>query len=352
MNKRSESSDEFCRSVLPEVSRTFALNIPVLPEPLDLVVTVAYLLCRIADTLEDESGGETSARDELLPEFARLVELPEGWQARVKAFAERAAGSLRAEAPPAEVKLVRESPQVFESFAALTPTVRPHIARCVRTMSEGMREVMKTVEAQQGPQGLDDLEATRTYCYYVAGTVGEMLTGLFIDFSRDAAEKAPQLEARAAAFGRALQLTNILRDIREDLDRGSCWLPRTVMSAHGLTASTLLLPENRERAVAVLDELLDEARKDSDAALEYALTLPKDIPGMRLFCLYPLFFSAATLALLRGNANVFEPAPVKLGRERIVQIMLMTQERVESDDALRALYAACVRGADLERTAA
>ena len=119
VSERTESSDEFCRSLLPEVSRTFALNIPVLPAPLELVVTVAYLLCRIADTLEDESGGETSARDELLSEFARLVDLPEGWQARVRAFAERAAGSLRAEAPPAEVKLVRESPRLFESFAAL-----------------------------------------------------------------------------------------------------------------------------------------------------------------------------------------------------------------------------------------
>ena len=95
----TEPSDEFCRSLLPEVSRTFALNIPVLPAPLELVVTVAYLLCRIADTLEDESGGETPARDELLSEFARLVDLPEGWQAHVTAFAERAAGSLRAEAP-------------------------------------------------------------------------------------------------------------------------------------------------------------------------------------------------------------------------------------------------------------
>ncbi len=182
--------------------------------------------------------------------------------------------------------------------------------------------------------------------------MGEMLTGLFMDHSRDAAAKASVLEPRAAAFGRALQLTNILRDIREDLDRGSCWLPRTVMSAQGLTADTLLVPENRERAVAVLDAMLDEARKDADAALEYALALPKDLPGMRLFCLYPLFFSAATLALLRGNEKVFEPAPVKLGREKIQQIMLLTQDRVESDDALRALYVACVRGVDLGRIAA
>jgi farnesyl-diphosphate farnesyltransferase len=334
---------EFCRTVLPEVSRTFALNIPVLPEPLDLVVTVAYLLCRIADTLEDEAAGGRVARDELLPEFARLVGLPAGWRDRAKDFAERAVQSLRPEAPAAEVKLVRESPTVLEAFAALPRTVHPHVHRCVKTMTEGMSDVMRSVEAQPGPQGLPDLEATRTYCYYVAGTVGEMLTGLFMDFSPDAAARASELEPRASAFGRALQLTNILRDIREDLERGSCWLPRTRLAAYGLTAQTLLLPENRQRAVALLDELVEVAQQEADTALEYSLALPRDVPGMRLFCLWPLFFSVATLSALRGNAQVFEPAPVKIGRDEVQRIMLMTSERVGSDDALRALYAECVR---------
>src|SRR5215469_13150410 len=63
--------EDFCRRALPEVSRTFALNIPVLPPPLDLVVTVAYLLCRIADTLEDEARGQVSERAELFHTLAR-----------------------------------------------------------------------------------------------------------------------------------------------------------------------------------------------------------------------------------------------------------------------------------------
>lgn len=352
MNKESIASNEFCRSVLPEVSRTFALNIPVLPEPLDLVVTVAYLLCRIADTLEDESGGDPIAREELLPELARLVELPEGWRTRAAVFANRAVQVLRPEAPPAEVKLVRESPTVLASYASLPSTVHRHVARCLKTMTEGMGEVLRETERQPGPRGLADLEATRTYCYYVAGCVGDMLTGLFIDFSPEVAAKASELEARSSAFGRALQLTNILRDIRPDLERGSCWLPRTVMGAHGLTAQTLLLPENRAAAVRVLDELVAETRKDADTALEYSLLLPREVPGIRLFCLWPLLFSVSTLGALRGNAQVFEPAPVKISREQVVEIMVAAQEQVASDEALRALYDACAGGSALKRTAA
>ena len=44
----------FGRSILPAVSRTFALSIRVLPGELGRAVLTAYLLCRIADTLEDE----------------------------------------------------------------------------------------------------------------------------------------------------------------------------------------------------------------------------------------------------------------------------------------------------------
>jgi len=48
------SSADFQDRILPYVSRTFALTIPQLPQPLRTAVTNAYLLCRIADTIEDE----------------------------------------------------------------------------------------------------------------------------------------------------------------------------------------------------------------------------------------------------------------------------------------------------------
>ena len=48
------SASNFQDQILPHVSRTFALTIPQLPMPLRTAVTNAYLLCRIADTIEDE----------------------------------------------------------------------------------------------------------------------------------------------------------------------------------------------------------------------------------------------------------------------------------------------------------
>ena len=335
--------EDFCRRALPEVSRTFALNIPVLPPPLDLVVTVAYLLCRIADTLEDEARGQVSERAELFHALGQLVKLAPGWEERADEFAQRSVAALRASAPTAEVQLVQGTRTVLEALRGLPQWTHHHIAACVGEMTAGMAQMM--VELDGGaPQGLPDLRDTLQYCYYVAGTVGVMLTGLFVDGYESVRPLKDQLAPRAPAFGRALQLTNILKDTREDLDRGFCWLPLTYMKRHGLTPGTLVLPENREAAVALLDELVAVARHECDVAFEYSLLLPPSQPGLRLFCLWPLLFALRTLGVLVHNPAVFEPAPVKIDRETVLRIMVLTRESVTDDRALEALYAECARG--------
>lgn len=335
--------EDFCRRALPEVSRTFALNIPVLSPPLDLVVTVAYLLCRIADTLEDEARGQVSERAELFHALGQLVKLAPGWEQRAGEFARRSVAALRPSAPSAEVQLVEGTPTVLEAMQGLPEWTHPHIATCVGEMTDGMAQVMIALDGG-APQGLPDLRDTLQYCYYVAGTVGVMLTGLFVDGYDSVRPRRAQLGPRAPAFGRALQLTNILKDIREDLDRGFCWLPRTYMDRHGLSPGTLVLPERRTEAVALLDDLVAVARHECDVAFEYSLLLPRTEPGLRLFCLWPLLFALRTLGALAHNPAVFEPAPVKIDRQTVMRIMVLTRESVNDDGALESLYSECAHG--------
>ncbi|NTX55424.1 squalene/phytoene synthase family protein [Myxococcus sp. CA039A] len=336
--------ESFCRTVLPRVSRTFALNIPLLPEPLDLAVTVAYLLCRIADTLEDEA--RLPFQEALFEELASLVELKPGWEGRAQAFARRAGAALRASAPEAEVELVAGTSTVLKTLASLPSWVHPHVARCVRIMTDGMNQIQRRYGGDGPVVGLPDLQASFAYCYCVAGVVGEMLTGLFIAYSPLVTPpRQALLEPRATAFGRALQLTNILKDVREDLDLGRCWLPLDRMAAYGLEPATLALPSHRARAMALHSELVAVARGELDEALEYSLAIPPEEPGLRLFCLYPLFFAVLTLNVVEGNPAVFDPTPVKLGRDAVRTLMLLTQERVASDSALRALYVDCSQAA-------
>ncbi len=102
---------------------------------------------------------------------------------------------------------------VLQAMAGLPDWTHRHIARCVGEMTGGMAEMMTELDGA-APQGLPDLRDTLQYCYYVAGTVGVMLTGLFVDGYDSVRPRGSELEPRAPAFGRALQLTNILKDIR------------------------------------------------------------------------------------------------------------------------------------------
>ncbi|MFN0061364.1 MAG: phytoene/squalene synthase family protein [Myxococcaceae bacterium] len=333
MSKLEVSSEAFCRVALPEVSRTFALNIPVLPPPLDLAVTVAYLLCRIADTIEDEAVGQVAERRVVLAELSRLSTFPKDWAEAAQVFGETASKMLRKEAPPAEVRLVAGTQQVFEVLEPMSHAVRAAVARCVSTMTAGMGEFVT-----RGTRGLANVQATLDYCYYVAGCVGEMLTALFLDHGPLVAEKRNELEPRAVAFGRALQLTNILKDIREDLDRGACWLPLDRLKAHGLSVDTLAQPEKRAQAVALLDELIGVAHREVAEAFDYILAVPREEKGIRLFCLWPLFMAVLTLRKLRGNAAVFDPAPVKITRDAVRNVVALTRATVGRDWALRLLF--------------
>lgn len=93
------------------------------------------------------------------------------------------------------------------------------------------------------PMEVETEAELNAYCYYVAGVVGLMMTHIF------GLEDRTQ-EPRAVALGEAMQRTNILRDVAEDLRMGRVYLPREALARHGLDraflASGRVTPEWRE----------------------------------------------------------------------------------------------------------
>ncbi len=117
-----------------------------------------------------------------------------------------------------------------------------------------------------------DLEALQDYSYHVASVVGLWLTELF-------GVRDPWVLSRAEALGQAMQLTNILRDVGEDLRRGRLYLPLEVLEAHGVdpdqlesaAANGAPLPEGYP---AALEALMAVAEEDYDRAMEAVPALP------------------------------------------------------------------------------
>jgi len=256
--------------LLERTSRTFALSIPLLPEPTRREVGIAYLLFRIADTFEDATLWKPARRVEALGEFTAL--LGDGGSR------DEAAARRWTDPPPCAqegyLELLRESPSVLADFRALSPAAAATIRGHVAASAEGMAGFVRRM-SEGGDLRLADIADLRAYCYAVAGIVGEMLTDLFL-LGRDAlAATAPYLRERAARFGEALQLVNILKDAGSDQTEGRSYLPENV---------------SREDVFAL-------ARRDLGDAGEYVLALqragaPQGLVG---FTALPVELAWATL---------------------------------------------------------
>ena len=90
----------------------------------------------------------------------------------------------------------------------------------------------------------ETIKALEDYCYYVAGTVGLMLLPILAE------EHHKELEQAAIDLGRAMQITNILRDVGEDLSMGRIYLPVSVMQNYNCSEDMLNSPEFRAGRVS------------------------------------------------------------------------------------------------------
>jgi farnesyl-diphosphate farnesyltransferase len=233
--------------LLAKTSRTFALTIPLLPQPIRHEVGLAYLLFRVIDTFEDATHWLPRRRIEALEQFVELVEAPDPARARQLAHDS-------VQDPPLDhagyLQLLGEIPLVLGQLHALRPGSRQLLQAHVMRSAHGMMGVIARA-ADAGQVELLTVSDLRDYCYIVAGIVGEMLTELFLLDRPGLADIAGFLRERAQAFGEGLQLVNILKDAATDAREGRIYVPAAVNPA----------------------EVFALARNDLRAAADYTLAL-------------------------------------------------------------------------------
>jgi farnesyl-diphosphate farnesyltransferase len=304
-DERLAEADRFGREILPAVSRTFALSIRVLPGPLGRAVLAAYLLCRIADTLEDEPSLPAEAKAALLDELQRSFDDA----AAADAFPARVAAIT---GEPAHVRLTRHTDLVFVLYRALSPGTREHVRRWVGEMIAGMRKFVLLY-----PHGIriQSLEEYREYCYYVAGTVGYLLTDLWHEHAPSIGERQYHvLRDKCRAFAEALQTVNILKDVAADAEQeNSIYIPEELLREHGSSHAQILAPDRLRGTRAALATLVQLAHHDLEGARSYLLLIPRRAVPIRLFCVLPLLFAYATL---RDLTQI----PQALARRDVVKI--------------------------------
>ncbi len=320
--------------ILPQVSRTFALTIPQLPDPLYTVVGNAYLLCRIADTIEDDAALDAQRKTQFAEHFIQVV----AGSADAEQFGRELAPLLAAQTPAAERELIAHSAAVLRLTHSFTPAQQSALLRCVRIMSNGMAEFQRNAD----PHGLPDMAALDAYCYHVAGVVGEMLAALFCDYSPQIAVHEAELMRLAVSFGQGLQMTNILKDLLADRERGVCWLPRSLFAKAGYDLQDFSADRFRPEFVLGLRQLLGIAHGHLHNALRYVSLLPRNEKGIRRFCLWAIGMALLTLRNIerhyRTHAHFHSGESVKISRFTVKTVIAVSNALTTNDRALSFLF--------------
>lgn len=178
------------------------------------------------------------------------------------------------------------------------------------------------------PKGIriQSLDEYREYCYYVAGTVGYLLTDLWHEHAASIGERRYHvLRERCRAFAEALQTVNILKDVATDAEHeNSIYIPEQLLREHGSSHAGILSVEQVRGTREALSTLVQLAWRDLEGARSYLLLIPRRAVPIRLFCVLPLLFAYATLRdLTRSPQALEERTVVKISRREVKSLTVV-----------------------------
>jgi phytoene synthase len=272
---------EQSRAITRKSASNLALAFILLPKEKRDAMSALYAFCREVDDVADEDTVPVEKRREQLAE----------WRADVRRAFDHSLPALpvNRELEP----VIQHYGLAFEHFDAL-------IHGCEMDLMADRYET------------LDDLEV---YCYRVASVVGLLSIEIF-------GYENPRCREYAVYLGKALQLTNILRDVRDDALRGRIYLPQAELQRFGVSPEDILAGRYSDNYRNLAIYLAGRAREFYRLARE---TLPAcDRRSMMAAELMGAVYWRLLLKLEHRQFNVFGPEPVRLSKPRKLSLILLS----------------------------
>jgi len=294
----SDTKPEQWLLLLKNVSRSFYLSIRVLPPSMRYSIGLAYLLARAADTITDTRGISVQKRRQYLENFRQRLNTP----VVIESFEITIDPSVN-EISLAEQQLLHTLSDLFSALNTLNEPDRKYVIKVLDTLTQGMIVDLTTFPAEESGElvALDTAQTLDNYIYLVAGCVGEFWTQQMCAHQPKLNWQPEHYTVLGIRLGKALQLTNILRDVPQDLRIGRCYLPSEELDLHNLTPKMLLSNQHTNQARPILHHWLSIALNHFQAGEQYVLAIPKQFLQLRLAALWPLLLGLKTLSLLSLN---------------------------------------------------
>ena len=308
---------EWCHSTVQDVSRTFALTIDALEEPMASRICVGYLLCRVADTIEDAGSIPPAAQADLLRTYDRALD-PES-ETTPGEFRETVEEWIPTGADP-DWTVVAESAGIVRVFESLDADAQAAIRPTVREMATGMAEFVERYEDEGGLR-IQSAAELEEYCWYVAGTVGELVTELLADVAD--AEDAEAMREHARSFALLLQLVNVAKDVSGDYrEENNVYLPGAWLNDQGVDPDAVADPSNAESVAAVVERVTERARGYADGAQRWLEVMPTAQGNTLAAWAVPFLLAVGTIReLKRRPADVIVEGDVKVSRAEVHAVL-------------------------------
>ena len=308
-------------TLLKNTSRSLYLSVQALPRAVRPTFSIAYLLCRYADTVADTHLLPAGMRLAWIEQFPTLVEQQP--QAQLLRLTREISGQSE---NPHEAELIKNLPMCVEEFNRLSRQNQELTLQVVRAVCEGMRIDLTTFPTQQisQPKAFERAEDLEHYCRMMGGKPGLFWSQLI---AQTTSLKVPQADffAWGQQIGDALQIVNILRDLPKDLQLGRCYFPLSDLQREDLTPADLLRPENSKRFEPIKQKWISWGLARLKKADAYFRQIPKTQPGQRAAVAWPVLWTADTLFLLAKEPCLLDcKKRVKIPRSTIYFTLLCT----------------------------
>jgi 15-cis-phytoene synthase len=207
----------YCSKLTKDHSSTFYLGSRLFSSQERKAVSVVYAVCRSGDDAVDEAPNYSLAFDNLRLWWEN-IERAYSWQPRKN--------------QPLELALC----WVLENY---------------EVPKQAFEELYLGLDSDLRPQPFETIDDLMLYCRRVAGVVGWLIAPIAGYRGGD------ETLSHALALGQAMQLTNILRDVGEDLEKGRCYLPKELLIKHNVNVNDLRAGRVNENYIALLEELAE-----------------------------------------------------------------------------------------------
>ncbi|XP_054835094.1 squalene synthase-like [Eublepharis macularius] len=284
-----------CYKHLNQTGRSVAAVVRALDGELRDAMCIFYLVLRAVDTVEDDMTINLETKIPMLQNFHSYLYQPD-WKFM--------------ESKEQHRQVLEDFPTISLEFQNLAKVYQDVIVDMCRNVGLGMAEFLEKKE--------DSKKNWNTYCHYVARPIGIGLSRLF-----SASELEEPIAGRDMEFAISvaffLQKTNMIRDYLEDQVEGREFWSSEVWSKYVNKLSDLAKPENIDKAVQCMNELITNTLHHVPDVLIYLSQLKNQ--SVFNFCAIPQVMAIATLAACYNNKQVFR-GTVKIRKGQAVTLMM------------------------------